>query len=564
MDQETEGPDRHESCMRFRMIFENCPTGMLYINRMGLVDDCNSKSLEILAVSRDDIVGSDPGSFLSGEQINEVIESILSSKVNYHESEYRTKNHDNPIPLKVYLSPLPDQELPSGVICVLEDISREKSIEEALLMDESRLEALLRLHQMTDATIQEITDFAREEAVRLTGSKLGYLAFLNETEDVLTMHSWSRVAMKICRIRDKPIEYPVGTTGLWGEAVRQRKPVITNDYREPNPLKKGYPKGHVELTRHMNVPVFDKDKIVLVAGVGNKDTDYDQSDVRQLTLLMQGMWTLLKHKKAEDALKKYSNKLSQVNKELWEANKELKSLNQLKNEFISNVSHELKTPLVSIRGYSEIMNGENLGPLNDKQKRAVETILRNSERLRRHVDSLMYISMEQMGKIRYSFDSINIEGIIDDAITDILPQIRDTGKDLKLEKNVSEDLPEIQGDAQKLTDLLTNLLSNSVKFTPDGGRISINVKQEGDELHIVVEDTGIGIPKEVIPDIFDRFYQIDSSTKRKFGGTGVGLYICKSIVEGHSGKIWVESDRGKGTSVHVKLPVKNRPEEKKQ
>jgi two-component system sensor histidine kinase/response regulator len=200
--------------------------------------------------------------------------------------------------------------------------------EAALLLERSRLEALLQLAQMASAPLQEITDFALEAAVRLTESKIGYLAFMNEDETVLTMHSWSKTAMQQCAIIDKPIVYPVESTGLWGEAVRQRKPVITNDYSAPNPQKKGYPEGHVKVIRHMNVPVFDGDRIVAVAGLGNKDVGYDESDVRQLTLLMQGMWRLLQRRKAEQALQDAHEKLEirvqERTAELANANQELK------------------------------------------------------------------------------------------------------------------------------------------------------------------------------------------------------------------------------------------------
>jgi PAS domain S-box-containing protein len=179
---------------------------------------------------------------------------------------------------------------------------RTANMEEALRLDESRLEAVWRLSQMTRATLQEITDFALEEAVRLTKSKIGYLAFTNEDETVLTMQAWSKTAMAECAITDKPFIYPLETTGLWGEAVRQRRPIITNDYAAANPYKKGYPAGHVEIWRHLNLPVFDGDHIVAVAGVGNKDEDYDEADVRQLTLLMNGMWWQIKRQRAEEAL----------------------------------------------------------------------------------------------------------------------------------------------------------------------------------------------------------------------------------------------------------------------
>jgi PAS domain S-box-containing protein len=177
-----------------------------------------------------------------------------------------------------------------------------KSSEVALRLNESRLEALWKLSQMTENSMREITDYVLEEAVNLTSSEIGYLAFANEDESVLTMYSWSKAAQDQCAISDQPIKYPVETTGLWGEAVRQRRPIITNDYAAPNPYKKGYPEGHVALRRHLNIPVFDGNHIVAVAGVGNKVGPYEESDVWQLTLLMEGMWRLVKRKRAEESM----------------------------------------------------------------------------------------------------------------------------------------------------------------------------------------------------------------------------------------------------------------------
>jgi len=199
--------------------------------------------------------------------------------------------------------------------------AKRKRVEDALRLNEARLQALMQLNQLTAASMQEITDFALEAAVALTSSKIGYLAFVSEDETVLTMHSWSKTAMQECAVQDKPIVYPLVDTGLWGEALRQRKPIIANDYQAPNPLKKGYPEGHVPVLRHMNAPIFDGARIVIVAGVGNKDAPYDESDVRQLTLLMHGMWQLIQLHKAHDELE---NRVQQRTAELAAANEELK------------------------------------------------------------------------------------------------------------------------------------------------------------------------------------------------------------------------------------------------
>jgi GAF domain-containing protein len=126
--------------------------------------------------------------------------------------------------------------------------------------------------------------------------------------------------MTECAIIDKPIVYPVASTGLWGEAVRQRRPVITNDYAATNPLKKGCPQGHVLVKRHMNIPVFDGTRIVIVAGVGNKKEEYSQDDAQQLTLIMDGVWRLLERKRAEEVVLKKVEELRASNEELNQFN----------------------------------------------------------------------------------------------------------------------------------------------------------------------------------------------------------------------------------------------------
>lgn len=179
-------------------------------------------------------------------------------------------------------------------------------------LNEARLEALLKLSQMTEASLQEITDFALEQGVLLTRSKIGYLAFANEDETVLTMHSWSRSVMARCQMAEKPVFFPMETTGLWGEAVRQRRPIICNDYAAPSPWKRGLPEGHHPLSRHMNIPIIDGGRVVVVAGVGNKTAPYDDSDVRQLTLLMDGMWKLLQRQRTVAELRDYRQHLEQL------------------------------------------------------------------------------------------------------------------------------------------------------------------------------------------------------------------------------------------------------------
>ena len=192
------------------------------------------------------------------------------------------------------------------------DITENKRALETLRLNEARLSVLLDLSQMTDAPLNEITSFALEEAIRLTESKVGYLAFANEEETSLRMYSWSVDAIKGCNIKHKQTTYKVDKMGLWGEAMRQRKPIITNDYNTSDPLKKGQPDGHIKIFRHMNVPVLDHGKIVIIAGVGNKESLYDDSDVRQLILLMEAMWHILRRKQIGEELRESEEKYRSV------------------------------------------------------------------------------------------------------------------------------------------------------------------------------------------------------------------------------------------------------------
>ena len=148
---------------------------------------------------------------------------------------------------------------------------QRRRAQEQIQLEQSRVQALLQLNQMSHEPLRAITDFALEEAVRLTESKIGYLAFTSENETILTMHSWSKTAMAECQIIDKPIVYQVAETGCGARPCGSGSRSSPTTTPAPNPWKKGYPAGHVHVTRHMNVPIFDGDQIVAVAGVGNKD-----------------------------------------------------------------------------------------------------------------------------------------------------------------------------------------------------------------------------------------------------------------------------------------------------
>lgn len=175
-------------------------------------------------------------------------------------------------------------------------------------LNNERLESLLRISQFPKNDVQELLDFALEEAIQLTRSKIGYIYFYKEEARQFILNTWSKEVMKECNVIDPQTVYDLDKTGIWGEAVRQRKPILVNDFPAENPLKRGMPEGHVKLIKFLTIPVFVDKKIVAVVGVANKETDYDNSDIRQLTLLMDSVWRISERIRLIDELKKAKDK----------------------------------------------------------------------------------------------------------------------------------------------------------------------------------------------------------------------------------------------------------------
>jgi signal transduction histidine kinase len=221
---------------------------------------------------------------------------------------------------------------------------------------------------------------------------------------------------------------------------------------------------------------------------------------------------------------------------------------------VSNVSHELRTPLTSILGYTKLLLSERLGSLDDRQKEGLKIINDESERLTRLINDVLDISKLEAGKVNFNFKPNNIITLIEEIHGNFQNVI--TEKELIFKIKIEKNVPTVAiFDYDKLKQVFINLLSNAFKFTPDKGKISITIKSKDGFITTSIRDNGEGIPKENIKNLFNKFYQVDSSMTRKQGGSGLGLAISKEIVEKHNGKIYVESDIGKGSNFVFKIPL---------
>jgi signal transduction histidine kinase len=240
-----------------------------------------------------------------------------------------------------------------------------------------------------------------------------------------------------------------------------------------------------------------------------------------------------------------------VQRLLAEQNQRLRDLDRLKDEFVSLVSHELRTPLTSIRGYLELVLEEG-GELTEEQRRFLNVVDRNSERLLHLVSDLLFLAQIEAGKLAIELGTVDLEELVEECVEASSPTA--AGRDVTLTVS-AEPVPHLQGDRARLTQVLDNLLSNALKFTPAGGRVEVRLRPANGTALIEVEDTGLGIPADEREKLFERFFRSSRATENAIPGTGLGLTISKAIVDRHGGRIELESTENVGTVVRVELPI---------
>ncbi|MBR9707505.1 MAG: HAMP domain-containing histidine kinase, partial [Candidatus Diapherotrites archaeon] len=226
----------------------------------------------------------------------------------------------------------------------------------------------------------------------------------------------------------------------------------------------------------------------------------------------------------------------------------------LKDEFISVSSHELKTPLTSIRGYSELLQSSSSKKLSSKEKtRILGVIVRNVDRLTLLVNDILDVSRLQSGTFKLNLTRLNITKVLDDLVESLTPSFKQKG--ITITKNYSRGLPLVYADVDRITQVVNNLLGNSLKFTPSKGKVEVSAFKDKGNIVISVKDSGIGVDKKHANKIFEKFYQEEPAATHSLPGTGLGLSICKGIIKAHKGKLWAESKgKGKGLTVFFSLP----------
>ncbi|MFW6449890.1 MAG: GAF domain-containing protein [Nanoarchaeota archaeon] len=419
---------------------------------------------------------------------------------------------------------------------------------ERIKYDKNNFSELLDITQRIGLihNIKELVKEVLSQSVAFTGADHGFVMLLDNDHLSLTFSTGNPMA------NSKKMKFKVGT-GVVGMVAKTGKTyIIDNVDTESN-----YMRVDKRVKSSATIPLLKKGAVMGVMHLESSRPEKFKYYAKSLGILTNHIAVAIENIRLYDQVLNFNRELErridEATKELQEKNKELRKMDEMKSDFVSNVSHELRTPLTSILGYTKLLHNGKLGELNDKQNNVLSTVVSESERLSRLINDVLDLSKLESGKIEIKFEKDDAGRIIKETV-ESLRHIAESKKIkliTRIEKNVG-----LETSPDLLKQAVINLVNNALKFTKENGRVTIAAKTNGNKVLIHVKDTGVGIPKEEVQKLFDKFYQVDSSMTREHNGTGLGLVIVKHIAELHNGTVKVNSKEGKGSRFTLELPVK--------
>jgi len=488
------------------------------------------------------------------------------------EKSFLTKKYIRKEGLVSMLSlPLTFENLPIGVINIYTkkprvfsseelDLLRSLSNQAAIIIENSKLYStikddkfnltkLVETSQAINSTLdrERLQEIILNNTVEFTNADYGFLMLIKD--EYLNV----KLSKGFERERAEKLRIKIGE-GIPGHVAKTGRPVIVNDVSKDKRYISVFPETKSEAV----IPLITQNKVIGVLNLESTRLRNFKRMQKTLNILTNQIAIAIENAGLYDEIRNFNkrlkNEIELATKELREKNIELRKMDQMKSEFVSNVSHELRTPLTSITGYTKLMLMEKLGNTNDRQRNGLRIISEEGDRLTRLINNVLDLSKLESGKIKFRLEKIDILEIAEKSIQ--------TLKNSAIEKNIILTLhkhgrfTKFKASKDLLKQVFINLLNNALKFTGKNGKIDVILKRKKNEVEVCVKDTGKGVPKNLIPKLFDKFYQVDTSMTRKHGGTGLGLVIVKHIVDAHKGNIKVKSELGKGSEFIFTLPLR--------
>jgi PAS domain S-box-containing protein len=419
------------------------------------------------------------------------------------------------------------------------DFTERKTAERKIKLNEARMASLAKIAQYDSESIQDLLDFALDEAIAMTGSGIGYIYLYHDEKQQFILNTWSKEVMNECSVTEPQTIYHLEKTGIWGEAVRQARPIIVNDYQAPHPLKKGYPADHAALYKYLTIPVFSGERMVAVVGVANKEADYSSGDVRQLTLMMDAVWKIVDRQRAEEDLRRLNLELDQ---RVRERTAQLEAANRELESFTYSVSHDLRSPLRGIDGWSQALLEDYHASLGEEGRQFLNRVRWETQL----IDDLLNLS--RVGRAELRREPVDLSALVQG----IAGKLRENEPERQVEFIIQPGLL-VDGDPRLLEIALFKLLDNAWKFTgkrPEA-TIEFGADYQNGKPVFYVRDNGAGFDMAYAQKMFGAFQRLHKVSD--FPGTGIGLATVQRIINRHGGRIWAEAAPERGATFFFRL-----------
>jgi PAS domain S-box-containing protein len=492
----------------YKLIVESCNDGIYQVDKSGYFIFVNNAFTEFFGYKREDLLGTHFSVLLSNEtslpRVKKMVDAVFHGKNIRDEVTMKHKDgHDVVVIFSAV--PLKDHDAIVGLTGFLRDITERKKNEEVLRKSEENFRNVIKY---APVAIYEI-DF--------------YGTNFRSVNDV------------VCQIsgytRDELLS--MNPLGLLDEESKKR-------FQEN--IKKKLAGEKIDESLELKIKIKDGGDLTVLVSVGA----FTFKDGKPESVLVIAH-NITERKKMEVTLEKYRREIEQQNIQL-------KKVDQIKTNFLNVTSHELRTPMSSIKGYTQMISKQILGQINDEQMKALDIILRNTNRLDVLIQDVLDISRLESGTMKFIVERTDVKNMILETIEIMRPCA--TCKKMNFITEFEENLPELNVDNERIKQVLINIISNAIKFSTNGTAINILTKRKDDNIVFEIQDFGRGIPRNELKKVFNIFYQVDSGEDRKYGGVGLGLPISRGIVLAHGGKIWVKSKMNEGSTFSFTLPIK--------
>ncbi|RXF72392.1 sensor histidine kinase [Arcticibacter tournemirensis] len=539
-----------------RTITENATTALFTMNTEGYCTYMNPAGERMFGYTAEEIASTPLHNLIHSRRPDGSLYPIEECPIDRALPEHTTvrahedvffRKDGSPVPVSCSISPVYENGHPVITVLEVHDLTEQKKHEEAILRNTKNLEILNSIGKSISAEmdLRNILQKVTDASTNLTGAQFGAFFFntVKTKGESYLLYTLSGATADTFKGFPMPGKTPLFHPTFNGERVI-RSDDITMDPHFGHNYHNGMPGGHLPVVSYLAVPVIAKSGAViggLFFGHSRPGT-FSTEDEKMVSSIASQAAIAIDNAKLFDKVKTANRQ----NKRLL---KIAKQLDDKKNEFMSIASHELKTPVTSIKGYLQII--EKIAKAEEKPilNGFITKAARQVDKLTSLVNDLLDATRIQAGKITYNFTKFNFGDVLEDSIS----SLRVVNNTHTIEINGDQNIF-ITADRIRLEQVISNLLSNAVKYSPEADKIILNVNQEEEILKVEIIDFGIGISEHTIPNIFDRYFrEIDKNYQ--FNGLGLGLYISAEIIKGHNGMIWVESEPGMGATFSFTIPV---------